>query len=120
VKDKLCKQDQAPFSRYPAPKGNQHLLLHSIGTGPIEQTAHIRLHLLQFLPTERRTTLHTPHSWHDPINYPGNKATPTTDLTTAKLLINSTISTPGAIFLGINLTNFYLNTPMPNPKYMRL
>jgi hypothetical protein len=27
---------------------------------------------------------------------------------------------PGTIFLGIHLANFYLNTPMPNPKYMRL
>jgi hypothetical protein len=43
-----------------------------------------------------------------------------TNLTMAKLLINSTISTPGAKFLGIYLTNVYLNTPMPNPEYMRL
>ncbi len=42
------------------------------------------------------------------------------DILTAKLLINSTISIPGAKFLCINLANFYLNTPMPNPKYMRL
>ncbi len=35
----------------------------------------------------------------------------------AKLFINSTISTPGAKFLGINLANFYLNTPLPNPEY---
>jgi hypothetical protein len=42
------------------------------------------------------------------------------NFTTAKLLINSTISTPGAKFLGIDLANFYLNTPMPNPVYMRL
>jgi hypothetical protein len=56
----------------------------------------------------------------DWINYPGNKSTPMADLAPAKLLINSTISTPGAKFLGINLANFYLNTPMPNPKYMRL
>ncbi len=54
------------------------------------------------------------------INYPGNKITPTADLTTAKLLINSTISTPGAKFLVVNLANFYLNTPMPNPEYMCL
>jgi hypothetical protein len=27
---------------------------------------------------------------------------------------------PGAIFLGIDLANIYLNTPMPNPEYMRL
>jgi hypothetical protein len=54
------------------------------------------------------------------MDYPGNKSTPMADLTTAKLLINSTISTLGARFLGINLANFYLNTPMPNPEYMRL
>jgi hypothetical protein len=45
---------------------------------------------------------------------------PTADLMTAKLLINSTITTPGAIFLGINLANFYLNTPLPNYEYLRL
>jgi hypothetical protein len=56
----------------------------------------------------------------DCINYPSNKATSTANLTTAKLLINSTISMPGAIFLGIDLANFYLYTPMPNPKYMHL
>ena len=42
------------------------------------------------------------------------------DLSTAKLLINSTISSPGASFLGITLANFYLNTPVSYPKYMRL
>ncbi len=54
------------------------------------------------------------------IDFPGNKSTPTADLLTAKLLINSTISTPGAVFLGIDLANFYLNTPMADPEYMRL
>ncbi len=44
----------------------------------------------------------------------------TANLTTTKLLINLTISTPGGIFLGINLVNFYLNTPLPDYKYMRL
>jgi hypothetical protein len=54
------------------------------------------------------------------IDFPGNKSTPTVDLLTAKLLINSTISTPGAMFLGIDLANFYLNTPMADPEYMHL
>jgi hypothetical protein len=44
------------------------------------------------------------------IDYPGNKSTPTADLTMAH----------GVKFLGINLANFYLNTPMQNTKYMRL
>jgi len=54
------------------------------------------------------------------IDFPGNKSTPTADLLTAKLLINSMISTPGTVFLSIDLANFYLNTPMPEPEYMRL
>jgi hypothetical protein len=56
----------------------------------------------------------------DRIDYPGNKSTPNADLTTVKLLLNSTISMPGAVFVGMDLANFYLNTPMPNPEYMRL
>jgi hypothetical protein len=54
------------------------------------------------------------------IDYPSNKSTLTTDPTTAKQLINSPSSTPGAKFLGINLTNFHLNTPMLNRKYTHL
>ena len=56
----------------------------------------------------------------DRIDYPGDKSTPTADLVTAKLLVNSTISTPNARFYGMDLANFYLNTPLPNPEYMRL
>jgi hypothetical protein len=54
------------------------------------------------------------------IDYPWDKAVPTSDLTTAKLLFNSVISTPGATFHGGDLKNFYLNTPMDRPEYMRL
>ncbi len=54
------------------------------------------------------------------IDYPWNKSMPTADLTTAKLLFNSTISTPAASFYGIALANFYLNTLMECYEYMRL
>jgi hypothetical protein len=47
----------------------------------------------------------------DQIEYPGDKSTRTADLTTAKILINSVISTLGATFLVIDINNFYLNTP---------
>jgi hypothetical protein len=56
----------------------------------------------------------------DQIHYPGNKSTPTINLMTTKLLIDLTISMPGAVFLGINLANFYLNTPLPNFECMQL
>jgi hypothetical protein len=47
----------------------------------------------------------------DQIEYPGDKSTRTAGLITAKILINSVISTLGAKFLVIDIDNFYLNTP---------
>jgi hypothetical protein len=47
----------------------------------------------------------------DQIEYPGEKSTRTAGLTTAKILINSVISTLGAKFLVIDIKTFYLNTP---------
>eukprot|EP00804_Cyclotella_cryptica_P013537 CCRYP_021093-RA/>CCRYP_021093-RA protein AED:0.19 eAED:0.14 QI:0/0/0/1/1/1/4/0/1001 len=54
------------------------------------------------------------------IDYPWEVATPTSDPTTVKLLFNSVISTPGAVFVVMDVNNFYLNTPMERPEYMRL
>jgi hypothetical protein len=56
----------------------------------------------------------------DQITYNGNKSTPTATLITAKLLINSTISTPKAKFYGMDLANFYLMTPMKEYEYIKL
>eukprot|EP00804_Cyclotella_cryptica_P024520 CCRYP_014626-RA/>CCRYP_014626-RA protein AED:0.39 eAED:0.39 QI:0/0/0/1/0/0/2/0/256 len=39
---------------------------------------------------------------------------------TTKVLLNSVISTKGARFMTIDIRDFYLNTPMVRPKYMRL
>ena len=54
------------------------------------------------------------------IDYPCPIATPTTDLTTAKLLFNSVVLTPGAHFLTMDIKDFYLNTPMEHLEFMHL
>jgi hypothetical protein len=56
----------------------------------------------------------------DRIDYPFEVSTPTADLTTAKLLFNSVVSTPGAKFLVTDIKDFYLNTAMERYEYMRL
>lgn len=48
----------------------------------------------------------------DRVTYTGNVHTPTADITTAKILFNSVLSTPGARVAGADLTDFYLKTPM--------
>ena len=54
------------------------------------------------------------------IDYPGDVSTPTADTTTAKLVINSTISTPQAKYMCGDIKNFYLGTPMARYEYMRM
>jgi hypothetical protein len=54
----------------------------------------------------------------DQIEYPGDKSTRTTGLTTAKILINSVVSTVGAKFLVIDINICCLNTPLGRFKYM--
>ncbi len=44
--------------------------------------------------------------------------TPTVDMVTVKLHLNSVISTKGAQYCTIDLKGFYLNTPMAHPEYM--
>jgi hypothetical protein len=48
----------------------------------------------------------------DKINYPGEVAAPTADMLVAKILFNSVISTPGARFGTMDISNFYLMTPL--------
>ena len=54
------------------------------------------------------------------INYPGEVATPMAEMLMAKLLFNSVISTEGAKFMTMDISNFYLMTPLPRPEYLRL
>jgi hypothetical protein len=54
------------------------------------------------------------------ICYPGNVGTNTALLELVKLLLNSILSRKGARFSSINLKNFYLDTPMPDPEYVRI
>ena len=56
----------------------------------------------------------------DRIFYAADVSTKAADLTTAKILLNSVISTPGAKFLGIDIKDFYLGTLMTQYEYMRI
>ena len=56
----------------------------------------------------------------DRINYSGEVATPTADMLVAKLLFNSVISTKGAKFMTLDISNFYLMTPLKRAEYIRM
>jgi hypothetical protein len=55
----------------------------------------------------------------DRLDYSGDVATSTADITTFKILINSTLSTEDAAMMLIDIKNYYLGTPLPWFEYMK-
>jgi hypothetical protein len=54
----------------------------------------------------------------DRINYPGKVAKPTADMLVPKMLFNSIISTRGARFMTIDISNFYLMISLHQPYFI--
>ncbi len=54
------------------------------------------------------------------INYPGAVATPTAKMLVTKMLFNSVISTKDARFMTMDISNFYLTTPLLHSKFIQL
>jgi hypothetical protein len=56
----------------------------------------------------------------DSIDYSGDVATSTADITTFKILINSTLSTDDATVMMMDIKNYYIGTPLPRFEYMKM
>jgi hypothetical protein len=56
----------------------------------------------------------------DRLDYSGDVATSTADITTFKILINSTLSTEDAAMMMMGIKNYYLGTPLPRFEYMKM
>jgi hypothetical protein len=54
------------------------------------------------------------------LDYSGDVTTSTADITTFKILINSTFSTEDAAMMMMDITNYYLGTPLPRSEYMKM
>jgi hypothetical protein len=56
----------------------------------------------------------------DRLDYSGDVATSTADITAFKILINSTLSTKDAAMMMMDTKNYYSGTPLPRYEYMRM
>jgi hypothetical protein len=56
----------------------------------------------------------------DILDYSGDVATTTADITTIKILINSSLSTEDAAMMMMDIKNYYLGTPLPRFEYMKM
>jgi hypothetical protein len=56
----------------------------------------------------------------DRLDYSCDFTTSTADITTFKILINSTISTEVAAMMMMDIKNYYIGTPLPRFEYMKM
>jgi hypothetical protein len=56
----------------------------------------------------------------DRLDYSGNVTTSTADITTFKILINSTLSTKDTPMMMMDIKNYYIGTPLPWFEYMKM
>jgi hypothetical protein len=70
---------------------------------------------LRIVSSKNQIPPHPLHLWWQRIIYHGKVSTSTTDITTAKILLNS-----DARFMTIDIKDFYLNTTLPEYEYMRI
>jgi hypothetical protein len=56
----------------------------------------------------------------DRLDYSGDVATSTADITTFRILINSTLSIDDASMMMMDIKNYYLGTPLPRFEYMKM
>jgi hypothetical protein len=56
----------------------------------------------------------------DRLDYSGDVATSTADITTFKILINITLSTEDAAMMMMDIKNYYIGTRLPRFEYMKM
>jgi hypothetical protein len=56
----------------------------------------------------------------DRLDYSGDVATSTANITTFRIIIKSTLSTKYAAMMMMDIKNYYLGTPLPRFEYMKM
>jgi hypothetical protein len=56
----------------------------------------------------------------DRLDYSGDVAASTFDITTFKIIINSTLPAEDAAMMMMDIKNYYLGTPLPRFEYMKM
>jgi hypothetical protein len=69
--------------------------------------------------TQERKGRCSTHRRGDRLDYSGDVATSTEDITTFKILINSTLYTKDAAMMMMDIKSYYLGTPLPRFEYMK-
>ena len=75
---------------------------------------------MQYAATERRYQQNTADLWRPESRCANGLWHPNGQPSHNKSLVNSVMSTPGVRFVTIDIKDFYLNTPLYRPEYLRM
>ena len=80
------------------------------------------LHIFVMSGTPGKSDLHRTRItiWGKNVRYPGNVGTKIASLELLNIMINSVISRTGAKLTALEISNFYLNTPMKKAEYVKI
>jgi hypothetical protein len=98
------------------------MFLHHVEKHPRRQKYHLRKISLRLqTPQARKGTERVQLTvGGDRLDYSSDVATSTADITSFKILINSTLSTENAAMIMMDMKNYYLGTPLPRFEYMKM
>jgi hypothetical protein len=87
------------------------MFLYQTYKHPERQTDHLRQNSLRLQTLEKRKRTSQVDLGGDRLDYSGDVATSTADITTFKSLINGTLSTADAAMMMMDIKSYYLGTP---------
>jgi hypothetical protein len=96
------------------------MFLHRTDKHPERQKDHLRQNSLRLQTSQKRKGTCSANRRNDRLDYSGDIATSTADITTFKILINSTLSTEDAVMMMMDIKSYYLGTPLPRFEYMKM
>jgi hypothetical protein len=96
------------------------MFLHHVEKHPRGQKDHLRQNSMRLQTHKQENERVQLTIGGDILDYSGDVATSTADITTFKILINSTLSTKDAAMMMMDIKNYYLVTPLPRFEYMKM
>jgi hypothetical protein len=96
------------------------MFLHQTHKHPARQKDHLRKNSLRLQTSQARKGCVRLTVGGDRLDYSGDIATSSSDITTFKILINITLYTENAAMMMMDIKKYYLGTPLPQFEYMKM
>jgi hypothetical protein len=111
---------RTPLPRHSRHPRNRHMFLHHVENMPENRKITYGKIVCDYKPHKQEKERVRLTVGGDRLDFSGDVTTSTADITTFKILINSTLSNEDAAMMMMDIKNYYLGTPLPRFEYMKM